>query len=119
LIAETSKVFGAIALFLAAIRIYAVLSYNVARRRHEPGIRIAPGTERSRITGLILEQTGLMIVAGLIAGVMPHNYMVSAQQAPAGLSLGMSMDLPAIARTICIRVANALNHSLHPCCSCC
>ena len=70
LIADLCTTFGVIALFLAAIGIYAVLSCNVARRRNEFGIRIALGAERRRITGMILGETGLMIVAGLIAGVI-------------------------------------------------
>lgn len=70
LIADLCTVFGAIAVFLAAMGIYAVLSYNVARRRNEFGIRMALGAERKRIIGLILEETGFMIAAGLIAGVI-------------------------------------------------
>ncbi len=69
LITELCTMFGIIALFLAAIGIYGVLSYNVARRTSEIGIRMALGADRNRITGMILEETGLMITAGLIAGV--------------------------------------------------
>jgi ABC-type antimicrobial peptide transport system permease subunit len=64
LIADISTIFGVIAVFLAALGVYAVLSYNVARRRSDFGIRMAFGAERSRITGMILKQTGLMAVAG-------------------------------------------------------
>ncbi|MBV9268126.1 MAG: ABC transporter permease [Acidobacteriaceae bacterium] len=70
LITHLCTTFGVIALFLASIGIYAVLSYNVARRRNEFGIRMALGAERRRITGMILHETGLMIAAGLIAGVI-------------------------------------------------
>jgi predicted permease len=68
LIADVCATFGVIALFLAALGIYAVLSYNVARRTNEFGIRMALGAERSRLTRMILEETGRMIVAGLLAG---------------------------------------------------
>ncbi len=70
LIADVCTIFGVIALFLAAIGIYAVLSCNVARRRNEFGIRMALGAERRRITRVILQETGWMIVAGLMAGVI-------------------------------------------------
>ncbi|HEY3938364.1 MAG TPA: ABC transporter permease [Bryobacteraceae bacterium] len=69
LIADVCTIFGAIAIFLAAIGIYAVLSYNVARRTNEIGIRMALGAGRTRITDMILEETGLVVVAGLVAGV--------------------------------------------------
>src|SRR5581483_3016076 len=68
LIADVCTIFGVIALFLAAIGIYAVLSYNVARRTNEFGIRMALGAETTRLIGMILKETGLMIAAGLMAG---------------------------------------------------
>lgn len=70
LIADVCTIFGVIALFLAAIGIYAVLSYNVARRTNEIGVRMALGAGRNRITGMILEETGFIIIAGLLAGVI-------------------------------------------------
>ncbi|HZQ52759.1 MAG TPA: FtsX-like permease family protein [Bryobacteraceae bacterium] len=68
LIADVCTTFGVIALFLAALGIYAVLSYNVARRTNEFGIRMALGAETTRLIGMILKETGLMIAAGLMAG---------------------------------------------------
>lgn len=67
--AAKQSIFGVIALFLAAIGIYAVLSYNVARRANEFGIRMALGAATSRIAGMVLGETGFVIVAGLIAGL--------------------------------------------------
>jgi ABC-type antimicrobial peptide transport system permease subunit len=64
LIADIGAIFGVIALFLAAIGIYAVLSHSVARRTNEFGIRMALGAERRRITGMVLKQTGLLVAAG-------------------------------------------------------
>ena len=100
LIADISTSFGAIALILAAVGIYAVLSYNVARRRSEFGIRMALGAERSRIINMILEQTGRINRCrpdcwsnrggSRRSSSLPHNYMASVQQGPAGLSPVMS-----------------------------
>ena len=130
LIADISTVFGLIALFLAATSIYAVLSYNVARRTNEFGIRMALGAEGSRITGMILRQTGVTILAGLIAGgiaaavaarvLAAQLYGVSATGPRWSLAryehvdsatqlYGIAVtDLPTIAMTICILVASAL-----------
>jgi len=129
LIADISAIFGVIALFLAASGIYAVLSYNVARRINEFGIRMALGAERSRITGMILKETGLMIVAGLIAGVSaaaaaarvlaaqlygvnasgPRWSLANYEHVDSATQLyGISaMDLPTLSVTICILVASA------------
>lgn len=69
LIADVCTAFGGIALFVAAMGIYAVLSYNIAQRTNEFGIRMALGAGRGRITGMVLGETGWTVVAGLIAGV--------------------------------------------------
>ncbi len=61
--------FGAMALLLAAIGIYGMLAYSVALRRKEIGIRMALGCSRARVTRLVLQQAGVMVLVGLIPGV--------------------------------------------------
>ena len=58
--------FAAIALTLAAVGIYGVLSYLVARRTHEIGIRLAVGADRLQVLALVLKQ-GLTLAGGGIA----------------------------------------------------
>jgi predicted permease len=62
-------VFAASALLAASLGIYGVVSYSVARRRNEIGIRMALGAQRSQLLGLIIRQGMAPVVVGLAAGV--------------------------------------------------
>ena len=67
-IALLSGFFGALALTLAAIGLYGVMSYTVARRRNEIGVRIALGAERGRVVRMILREVGVIVIVGAAAG---------------------------------------------------
>lgn len=68
LIAELCDVFGILALILAATGIYGILSYTVARRTNEIGIRMALGADKRRVARMILRETGSMLAIGILAG---------------------------------------------------
>jgi predicted permease len=68
LLARLSIAFGAVALMLAAIGLYGVLSYGVTRRTNEIGIRKALGAQHATVIAMILRETGLLLALGLIAG---------------------------------------------------
>jgi len=70
LLARLSMAFGAVALLLAAIGLYGVLSYGVARRTNEIGIRKALGAQDSAVIGMILRETGLLLFVGVVAGIV-------------------------------------------------
>jgi len=62
--------FAVVALLLGALGIYAVVSYTVARRSHEVGIRMALGARMSQIVEMLLRQGMAPVFAGLAAGVV-------------------------------------------------
>ncbi|HTU44411.1 MAG TPA: ABC transporter permease [Bryobacteraceae bacterium] len=70
LMATLSGFFGFLAVVLATVGLYGVISYMVARRRNEIGIRIALGADRGTIINLVVKEAGLLLGAGLIIGTV-------------------------------------------------
>jgi putative ABC transport system permease protein len=61
--------FGFVALFLAAIGLYAVMAFSVSRRTREVGIRMALGADAAHVLGMVLRQGILQLGVGMAAGL--------------------------------------------------
>ncbi|HKB07252.1 MAG TPA: ABC transporter permease [Candidatus Polarisedimenticolia bacterium] len=84
-------IFGLIALTLAAIGIYGVMSYSVNQRTVEFGLRMALGARPSDVLGLVLRQGMLLVACGLLIGVVTAFFASSLISA---LLVGMSATDP-------------------------
>ncbi len=69
LMATLSEFFGLVAALLAAIGLYGIVSFTVARRTREIGIRLALGADRRRIFALIVRDTLELLGVGLAVGL--------------------------------------------------
>jgi predicted permease len=76
LIATLSTVFSALALLLACVGLYGLLSFSVVQRTSEMGIRMALGANRADVVWTVMREALLLVIAGVIIGI------------PAALALG-------------------------------
>ncbi|HKQ76027.1 MAG TPA: ABC transporter permease [Blastocatellia bacterium] len=85
-------IFAAVALTLAAVGIYSVISYSVTQRAQEVGIRMALGAQSGDVIGLILKQGLTLTLIGVAAGVAGA---LAAARALTGLLYGVTATDPA------------------------
>jgi len=70
IIAVMFAVFGGVAVLLAAVGIYGVLSFSVNQRTQEFGVRMALGADRRRILGMVLRQSAWQVGLGALGGLL-------------------------------------------------
>ncbi len=68
LMAMLSGAFGLLAALLAMLGLYGVISFTVARRRNEIGIRVALGADRRQVVFMVMREAGTLLVIGLVIG---------------------------------------------------
>ncbi|HEY5062828.1 MAG TPA: ADOP family duplicated permease, partial [Gemmatimonadaceae bacterium] len=83
--------FAAFAVLLAALGIYALISYGVTQRRQEIGIRIALGASAGDVRGAIMRNTMNLAVAGMVLGIAGAIVVVPAMR---GLLFGVTWSDP-------------------------
>jgi putative ABC transport system permease protein len=100
------SVFGGLALLLAAVGIYGVLSFSTSRRTREMGIRLALGAERRDVFLLVVRDGMLLVVFGIIIGL--GGGLAGARSLAAFLYGVPTSDLPTFAAVTAILTAVAL-----------
>jgi len=93
MIARLTSIFGVLALGLACLGLYGVMSYIVQRRTSEIGVRLALGSTRSAVLRLVLKETLLLITLGGLIGLA---LSIAAMHLATSFLFGLSAEDPAI-----------------------
>jgi putative ABC transport system permease protein len=91
LMATLSGFFGALAGLIATIGLYGVMSYTVARRRNEIGIRMALGAARADVVRMVMGDAGRLLLAGVLLGTV---LAIAAARAATTLLFGLTPGDP-------------------------
>jgi putative ABC transport system permease protein len=106
---QLTGLFGALALFLAAIGIYAVMAYSVSQRTREIGIRMALGAGHGSVLKLVVRQGMTMVLGGLLAGIagallmakLLANFLYGIKPTDPATFIGSFVILSAVALLAC------------------
>jgi predicted permease len=99
-------IFGGLALLLAVVGVYGVLSFSISRRTREMGIRLALGADTHRVFLLVIRDGMLLVGVGILIGLA--GGFAAARAIASSLQGVSSTDLPTFAVTIGLLTAVAL-----------
>jgi ABC-type antimicrobial peptide transport system permease subunit len=117
--------FGILAVVLAAVGLFGLISYNVASRVHEIGVRIALGARGFAVVGLVVRQAlavdavgvgvglvaalvGQQLIASLLYGVSPRDPLVIAVVSGTMLLVGLAASVVPVVQALSIGALEAL-----------
>src|SRR5205085_12274331 len=104
------SIFAGLALLLASIGLYGVLSYNALRRLREIALRLALGAQPGQIRGLIFRHGLRLLLLGCVIGLV-------AAMAAAGILRNVLFHVPAIEPSMYLPVTAILPLATAPACS--
>jgi putative ABC transport system permease protein len=101
-VTSMALLFAAVALALAAVGTYGVLSYSVEQRTQEIGVRMALGAQGSQVLGMVLAQGAGLVVVGLVLGIV---LALALQRVLAGMLFGVAATDPTIFAAVVVVLA--------------
>ncbi len=114
--ANLSSGVGLLTLLLAAVGLYGIMSYTVGRRTTEIGVRMALGAQQSDVLSMVLRESLVLVIAGIVIGVpiaLATARAVSDQLAD--LLFGVKpLDIVSLAAAVLVMVAVAVLASYLP-----
>ena len=110
-IAKLAGVFGLLAMLLASIGLYGIMAYTVARRTRDIGIRMALGAQPSSVLWLILRETLLLVLIGVVVGLplaLGGTHLIKSMLFGLGIVDPLAMIVPAITLAVVAALAGFL-----------